>query len=311
MRKTLRRSLRVAGVLFLLMNIVAALHAWRFTHFEAIGANRTSSKNMGFSKKLGFILTGVNNPKPLNTTLPDTAFQTITIKSNEKLEAWWIPVASPRGSVLLCHGYGGSKAGMLERAKIFRGLGYSTMLLDFMGAGGSEGRQCTIGVEESVEIRDAVKWMQQQGARQIILFGTSMGAAAVMKAQAEFALPVCGLVLECPFGSLAQSVENRFRVQGMPTFPLAKMLVFWGGAENGFNAFAHNPINYALKIQCPVLLFYGEKDNKVLPSETNAIMQNLAGSKRLVTFADAAHEDYLMKYKCEWQTAVAEFTAAN
>ena len=49
----------------------------------------------------------------------------------------------------------------------------------------------------------------------------------------------------------------------VPCFPMAYLLVFWGGTINGFNAFNHNPQNYASQVKCPVLLMYGLKDDKV------------------------------------------------
>jgi dipeptidyl aminopeptidase/acylaminoacyl peptidase len=88
---------------------------------------------------------------------------------------------------------------------------------------------------------------------------------------------------------------------------MAYLLVFWGGTINGFNAFNHNPQNYASQVKCPVLLMYGLKDDKVSMDETNQIFSNLNGPKKLVTFPNAAHENYLNKYKKEWLLAVTDF----
>jgi len=37
---------------------------------------------------------------------------------------------------------------MLDKASVFRSMGYSVMLVDFMGSGGSEGNQNTVGFME-------------------------------------------------------------------------------------------------------------------------------------------------------------------
>jgi pimeloyl-ACP methyl ester carboxylesterase len=92
-----------------------------------------------------------------------------------------------------------------------------------------------------------------------------------------------------------------------PFFPLADLLVFWGGAQSGFNAFTHNPEDYAGKIRVPVLLLYGEKDDRVKPSETSAIYTNLAWSKKLVQYPLAGHEDYLIQYRRQWTDEVLQF----
>jgi hypothetical protein len=67
-----------------------------------------------------------------------------------------------------------------------------------------------------------------------------------------------------------------------PTYPLfsnAGLLDFWGGIQNGFWAFIHNPTEYAKKVRCPVLLLYGEKDNRVSSGEIDEIFLNLKGKK--------------------------------
>ena len=307
MPRFLRRTLRVLLAIFLLLNVIAALHAWRFTHFEDDAVARTQEKGLSFGEKLGILFTGARNPRPRNNTVPDTAYVVVRIPSNVMLEAWWMPRDSACGTVILFHGYGGSKSGLTDKAGVFRALGYNTLLVDFMGAGGSEGRQCTVGYKEAVEVRDALNWVRARGEQNTVLYGTSMGAAAILKALSDSALPVRSAIVECPFGTMLETVKNRFHSLGVPTVPMAHLLLFWGGVLNGFNAFAHNPETYAARVHCPVLLMWGELDAKVLRSETYAIYHKLAGPKKLVTFPLAGHENYLVKYRQEWTAAVTGF----
>lgn len=96
-------------------------------------------------------------------------------------------------------------------------------------------------------------------------------------------------------------------MQGIPAFPMAYLLVFWGGIQNNFWAFAHNPDDYAKSVDCPTLLLYGEKDEKVSRKEINAVFQNLNGKKTLVTYPLAGHENYLLRYKEKWTNDVLSF----
>ncbi|RYD98496.1 MAG: alpha/beta hydrolase [Sphingobacteriales bacterium] len=307
MRRLFRRILWFLLIVFVLVNGIAAMHAWHFTHFDATTTAKTPEKGLSIIQKLGILFTGVRNPKPLNSVTPDTIYQTITLKSDVRLEGWWLPVPAPKGTVLLLHGYGGSKAGLLNYATQFRRFGYNTLLLDFRGAGGSAGDQCTIGYKEAADVTAAVRFLNERGEKNIYLFGTSMGAAAALRALATDSLPVKGAIIECPFGSMLQTVKNRFHTQGVPTFPLAHLLLFWGGVENGFNAFAHNPEAYASSVRCPVLLLWGAKDEKVTQAETDRIYAHLQGPKKLVVFPEAGHENYLRKYAPEWTAAVDDF----
>ena len=289
------------------MNVVAFFHAYKFTHFDSSKVKTKDAGHLSFTQKLGVALFGVSNPRPRNIVIPDTAFETIRLKSNKEIECWLIKVHGSKGTVVVFHGYGGEKSSMLDKAVIFRKLGYSTMLVDFMGSGGSEGNQTTIGFKEAEEVKSCYDYLVQRGEPNIILFGTSLGATAVMKAMNDYGLSVSSIIIECPFGTMLQTVKNRFSGIGIPSFPMAHLLVFWGGVQNGFNAYNHNPVDYAQNIKCSTLLLYGTKDQKVNQEETNNIFKNLAGPKALVTFPLAGHENYLSKYKEQWTSEVAAF----
>ena len=44
-----------------------------------------------------------------------------------------------------------------------------------------------------------------------------------------FGVRADAVVLECPFDRLLTTVEHRFELMGVPAFPLARLLTFWGG----------------------------------------------------------------------------------
>ena len=104
-----------------------------------------------------------------------------------------------------------------------------------------------------------------------------------------------------------KTTAARFRNMNAPSFPMAGLLVFWGGVQNGFQAFSHNPEEYAKAVKCPALLLYGEKDLNVSRKETDNIYKNLAGIKYLHLFPQAGHENYLTRFKEEWRNSVFPF----
>jgi len=216
-------------------------------------------------------------------------------------------IANAKGTVLLFHGYGGEKSSMLEKSDIFNNLGYSTLLVDFMGSGKSEGNQTTIGYLEAEQVKSSFEYIKEKGEQHIYLFGTSMGAVAVMKAINDFAINPKSIILECPFGSMYKTVRARFNIMGIPSFPMAELLVFWGGIQNGFWAFSHNPTTYATKINCPTLLLQGGVDKKVSLEETQEIFKNIKAKKYLKIYKNAGHENYLLTYKQEWIKDVERF----
>jgi alpha-beta hydrolase superfamily lysophospholipase len=290
------------------MNIVAAFHAYKFTHFANSNSDKTKNPGkLSFGQKIQTLIFGVSNPRPVNTSKPATDFETVKLKSNKEIECWSIKTDSAKGTVILFHGFGGEKSSLLDKADIFRSFGYNIFLVDFMGSGGSEGNQTTIGSKEAEQVKTCFDYLTKQGEKNIYLFGTSMGAVAIMKAINDYQIKPQAIIIECPFGTMYQTVCARFRSMNMPTFPMAGLLVFWGGVENGFWAFGHNPTEYAKNITCPALLMYGTKDEKVSKEETDAVFANLNGKKELKIFQEAGHENYLSKYKNEWTRDVEDF----
>lgn len=309
--KWVKRSGRAFVTVFAAMNIIAAFHAWKFTHFSPTAASKVEPEQMSTLAKLSAIAFGVKLPRPINSAQPSRPFEVVKIRAEKMLEAWHLKTASAKGTILIFHGYGGDKSGMLDKSDEFLRLGYNTLLVDFRGSGGSEGNQTTIGCHEAAEVKACFDFIQKTGEQNIILFGTSMGAAAVMKAVSEYRLDARCLIVECPFGTMYEATCARFRAMGVPEIPMAGLLVFWGGIENGFWAFSHNPASYAKNIHCPTLLLYGEQDLRVGRGEIEAIFNSLQGEKTLETYPTAGHENYLNKYRDKWVRDITFFLQAQ
>lgn len=303
------KIIKWAGIFgFLLLNFVAYNHAYKFTHFSTTTGKKVKPEDLSFGKKLKVLLMGVDNPRPQNNSLPQRIFKTIPIQSEQLLESWLIEVSNSKGVVIMFHGYSGDKSGNVVYAEAFNKMGYSTLLVDFMGSGGSTGNQTTIGFKESKDVRAAFEYAKKAFPKEeIILFGTSMGAVAIMKSVADKNARPNKIILECPFGTMRKTVQKRFEAMKIPSFPFADMLMFYGGLQNGFNAYKHQPIAYAKHIETPTLLLYGAKDARVTSEETNAIYQALAGKKTLTVLKNSAHENYLNNNKKEWLKAVQMF----
>lgn len=294
------------------MNIAAAFHAYKFTHFATDNRKKTTKEEaISFSEKIKILFLGIDLPRPVNKTKPSVNYETVILQSNKKLECWWLPTANAKGTVIVFHGYGSSKSGMLDKAYAFRQMGYNVLLPDFMGSGGSEGDQTTIGYKEAENVKTCYEYIHLKGEQNIVLFGTSMGAASILKALHDYPLSPTNIIIECPFGSTYATVKARFKMLHVPAFPMAGLLTFWGGAENGFNAFQHNPTMYAKSVHCPTLLLYGEKDEKVSRAEIDEIYRNLQGKKALQTFPNAGHDNYLIQYKDLWYATVQKFITTS
>lgn len=307
-RNWIKRCLLAFTAIFILMNIVAIFHSYKFTHFSNKKIEKTKDpQNLTFQEKIKILIFGVSNPRPENEVYPSKNFEIIYLKSNKAIECWSIKSENAKGTVILFHGFSASKSSMLDKADVFLELGYNALLVDFMGSSGSEGNQTTVGYWEAEQVVACYNYLKDKGEENVILYGTSMGSVAIMKAISDSSLKPNSIIIECPFGSMYKTVCARFDAMNIPSFPMAGLLVLWGGIQNGFWAFGHNPTEYAKKNNCPTLLFYGEKDEKVSRDEIDEIFENIKGKKKLITFQEAGHENYLNKYKNEWKQHIVQF----
>ncbi|RYY13343.1 MAG: alpha/beta hydrolase [Cytophagaceae bacterium] len=313
-----RHLILLGSVLFIAGNVVAFMHAWRFTHFtDEAGVHSPNPEQLTTGHKLWVLLTGISNPRPQSQLTPTFSVENVTVPSpNGALSAWYArpDAGAPRGTVALFHGYTSSKAHLLHEAGYFRRLGYAVLLVDQAGSGSSAGSRTTIGYREADDVAASVRYLRAQPAaraRPLVLYGVSMGAVAIMRAEAELGVRADANILECPYGTMRQTVRNRFHSMRVPAFPLADMLVFWGGVQNGFWAYSLQGEEFARRIQTPTLLLWGTADAKVTRAETDAIFANLAGPKQRLDFAGSEHEPYWLKHPQAWQEALAGFLAQH
>lgn len=307
-KKRYKRVLWLFLAVFLLLNILAIFHSYKFTHFTTGEVVRTEDPSkLSAAQKISTLFFGVDNPRPANKKLPSRKYETVTLQGNKRIECWSVPKDSSKGTVVLFHGFSGNKSLMLDEAEFFYGLGYSTLLVDFMGSGGSEGSQTTIGYFEAEQVKTCFDYLRGKGEKNVFLFGTSMGAVAIMKAVSDYGLAPAGIVVECPFGSMYKTVCARFKLMNAPAFPMAGLLVFWGGVQNGFWAFGHNPTEYAKTISCPTLLLYGAQDKKVSREEIDEMYAHLKGQKQLKVYEAAGHENLSTKCAADWRRDLTGF----
>ena len=297
-------------VQFVLINISGILYGYKLTHFyePSLKPLQPSSKNI--LVKTWKLFRGPRFEKTVIEEVPHFPYETIDLvtKKNIKIEAWYMPVDSSKGTVIMVHGLGGNKSLLMSQAYEFRYFGFNVLFIDLRAHGNSGGNTTTLGFRESEEIKLAYEYIFKKSEKRIFLYGISLGAVVVAKAIYDYNLAPSGIILDMPFGSLKKLLEGRARILGFPEEPFGVLVTFWSGIERGFNGFRHNTIRYAKKINCPVLMQYGALDRLVTSTETNSIFRNIASDKKkLVIYENAGHDYFLNKDPLKWRKEVSEF----
>ncbi|MGK0388958.1 MAG: alpha-beta hydrolase superfamily lysophospholipase [Maribacter sp.] len=296
-------------LLFALVNFVAFMHAWKFTHFmPRVSEQASSSTNVSPAKLTKTLLLGISVPRPENEIKPERLFEEISLNNeNGNIKGWIMEPDSVMGTVILSHGYKASMSKLLPYAKAILEMGYRTVLYDSTGSGDSEGNHCTIGYKEAKDLKTVFDYIKRTKSGDVYTLGTSMGAALTLRSVAEEGIRPKGIIIQCPFGSMEDAAKSRFRNMGVPFFGLGHLLVFWGGAQNGFNGFSYSPADYAKKVNIPTLHIWGAKDDRVMRHETDTIFNNLAGEKKLVILENGEHSGLVLSEPMKWKSSVREF----
>jgi esterase/lipase len=241
---------------------------------------------------------------------PDVPYQAVHLltKDSLSLEAWYIPVDSSKGTVILFHGLAGNKSSVLKQAYEFRFLGYNAMLVDLRAHGRSGGNITTMGFDESEDVRIAYEYILKRGEKRIILYGISLGSVVIAKAFYDFNIAPSRIILEIPFSNFKRLVGVRGKMIGFPEKPFGSFITFWASIEHGFNGYRQDTYKYVQKIHCPVLMQCGETDIFASAAERDVIFDNIASSeKKLVIYEHAIHQPLLNADPIKWRQEVSEF----
>jgi pimeloyl-ACP methyl ester carboxylesterase len=306
-----------AAVGFALLNALAYRHAYLMLHFQGSKAKTEKPENLSVGQKIKVLLWGVSLPRP-DGKLPvsgfDSSARSLQIPGTNgiKLGAWYAPGATNGTLVILFHGYTADKTSMVAEAKAFLDLGSSTLLVDFRGSGDSSESYTTIGYVEAEDVEAAVEFARREfSPRKIVLYGDSMGAAAVLRAVGDCEVKPDAIVIEGVFDTLLHTVRHRFEAMHTPSFPSAELLVFWGGEQSGFNGFRHNPIEYAKGVTCPALFLHGSADSRAHVEEARSVYDAVPGPKEFKEFPNVGHAATVTRYPEEWRQTVSEFLRTN
>lgn len=295
------------------VNGAAFLAAHAMTHYVSHADRPHFHVPMTTWEKTRLFLGTLSLPRPVNVTTPADRhldYETLNFPGAHglRLEVWRIPGEDGKPVALLFPGYCGSKDSLLTYAREFHGLGYECWLVDFHGVGGSQGSTTTIGWDEADDVAAASREVARlrPDAPQVF-FGMSLGAAAILRAEHLHTVQPAALILESPYDRLLTTVSHRITALGIPAFPMADLLAFWGGKQLGFDAFAMNPVDYARDVNCPTLLMDGDRDYRVGLRNERAIATALGSHGTFELIPNAGHAFYLQREPTVWRQSVHSF----
>ena len=207
----------------------------------------------------------------------------------KRLNAWWVPADAPRGAVLLFHGNAGNISHRIEYARMFKQLGYSTLLLDYRGYGRSTGRPTEAGTY--IDADTAWRWLtttQHVPERHIVLFGESLGGGVASWLAARHQLRA--LVLASTFTSAVDL--------GAELYPFLPVRLV--------SRIRYDTIGRLRDVRAPVLVIHSPQDDLIPFRHGRRLFDAALEPKEMLEIA-GGHNDGFVFVREEWVAKLAAF----
>lgn len=245
---------------------------------------------------------------------PDT-YELVTIEAEDgvSLEGRLYRMGSGKGVVLAMHGY--HSGGMREMARfvpMYMDLGLDFLIISQRCHEGSGGTTITFGVREK---EDCLRWCRFLSERYeglpILLHGLSMGAATVLLAAGDSALPasVKGVIADSPYTSIYDQTEHLMMDYSKPIRFLA--LTYLKRATKrryGFSLKTAAPIRVVRKIRIPALFVHGTNDRLVPFAMGKALFETCgAPYKKQLVIEGAGHVRSYLEEPERYEDCVSSF----
>jgi dipeptidyl aminopeptidase/acylaminoacyl peptidase len=239
-------------------------------------------------------------------------FQVVEFSSRDglNLRGWYIP--SKNGAVVIfVHGHGANRSELLDQAALTTARGYGALLFDLRNHGESQGDRTSMGLSEVDDVKGAVEFVRVQPGvdpAKIALFGHSMGAAAVLMAAAQ--MPEIGAVLaQSTYSSIEDNIANAVKeLTGLPPFPFAPLVIFFGQYEAGVDIHAARPVDTIGQISPrPVLIIHGAEDGLFNVQNAHHLYEAAGEPKQLYIAPHVAHGGFLQVEPAEYPRRILAF----
>ena len=215
------------------------------------------------------------------------------IESYDKLQLHsYVVTQNSNKWAIVVHGYGGSGKLMSDKSKYFYDMGYNVLIPDLRGHGKSEGDYIGMGWKDRLDIISWINFIIKENPNaEIVLHGTSMGAATVLMTSGEN-LPsnVKAIVADCAYTSawdeFSYQLETYLKV---PSYYILNVTNMVTKLKAGYSLKEASALECVKKATVPILYIHGDKDKFVPYSMMDKLYDATISPKEKLTIEGGGH----------------------
>lgn len=198
---------------------------------------------------------------------------------------------------VLIHGYDDSGMWFGREALAFYQAGFNLLLPDARGHGKSQGTYVGMGWHDRLDIKEWICWLvRQYPDSEIVLYGVSMGAAAVMMAED------CGYT--SAWSVLSYQMKSQFH---LPAFPFLYCADFVTRIRAGYGMKEADALKCVAGTRLPMFFIHGTEDRFVPFEMMKELYDACRSEKECLAVAGAAHVQAALVGGAEYWDRVFRF----
>ena len=186
-----------------------------------------------------------------------------------RIAGWWISSGMSKNCAVLIHGYADAKVGAIAWAPVLNELGWNVLAIDLRAHGESGGKYSTAGYFERGDVGrviEQIKAHKADNARELIVFGVSMGAAVAAAVGVDRG-DVSAVIMESPYAEFELAVREHARGEGMPGDLFVRWALKLAEWRSGAKFEELAPVKLIPKIKGRVLVIAAGDDPLVLAEQ--------------------------------------------
>ena len=259
-------------------------------------------------------LRATDNPVVTSPADVGAAYRDVSIPSDDiMLKGWWMPVDSPRATLLFVHGAGSNRTshffGSLTFYKAMTDADISVLTIDLRNHGESPLTDgwLQMGRTEWRDVQASLTWLAQMtdSSAPTLVMGISMGGATAIQARANGVKADGWILLDPALNNIDALAQGGWISMGLPSwlfYPYASASV----AFYGIPGYEEDGLAKARLIDQPVLLIQDPDD----PITRAPFARALAASNPAIILREApkvAPDQPCVDFKGRWGSHVAAF----
>lgn len=243
------------------------------------------------------------------------SLEDLRIRASDGVEigAWFFAPDAPGPSIVMAHGWRGSRSTLVGRASALCDRGASVLALSLRAHGDSGGATYDFGIDAWRDVVAGVELLERRRpGRPIVLVGFSYGASAVAFAAAELEGRIEGCVLDSLFADVASAMRRRCELFLPPALDVLAWTVLQSCAPFTLPRLSEMDAVAACRripATTRVLLLRGGRDRRVHAGETASLAGALRGPVETLEFDGADHDRLFEHDRARWAAAVASLWA--